>query len=302
MELVPGYWQVYADHSDLYVHLLNNIVAGDLVEGVTDEMLADGYATAIADLDAASRHAPTTQARSLAELDSAFLSGNWRGLSGRMEKALADPGCGDGNWTPTIANLIGHSDSYAKLAVANLACDPLRSLPWFNLARAKLWAGDTAEALRIAREGMEVAPGTWLTLVFVQALVKSGLHDEARQVIGNSVQDADLAIAYQLLVATHQGDREATAQLLEQYELPRQSGFFDIIIRAWSGRRDEVNRKAAEIDEHYFGAIVLWQLANWCLCGSPWELEVTPNFAAKIEEANTTWPPKTPLSFPLKDW
>ncbi len=134
-------------------------------------------------------------------------------------------------------------------------------------------------------------------------MFRLGLQDcEARLVIENSVQDADLAIAYQLLVATHQGDREATAQLLEQYELPRQSGFFDIIIRAWSGRRDEVNREAAEIDEHYFGAIVLWQLANWCLCGSPWELEVTPNFAAKIEEANMTWPPKTPLSFPLKDW
>ena len=24
--------------------------------------------------------------------------------------------------------------------------------------------------------------------------------------------------------------------------------------------------------------------------------------ALKIEEANLTWPPKTPLSFPLKDW
>jgi hypothetical protein len=47
---------------------------------------------------------------------------------------------------------------------------------------------------------------------------------------------------------------------------------------------------------------VLWQLAQWCQCGSPWDLEVTPNFAAKIEEANMTWPPVTPLSYPLKDW
>jgi len=302
IELAPEYWQVYADHSDLYVHLLNNIVSGEVIEGVTDEMLADGYARVVADLDAASRHAPTTQARGLAELDSAFLGGNWRGLSGRMDKALTDPGCGDGNWTPTIANLIGYSDSYAKLAVANLACDPLRSLTWFNLSRAKLWAGDLDEALRVAREGMELAPGTWLTMGFIQTLVKSGSHDEARQVIENNVQDADLAIAYELLVATHQGDREATEQLLEQYELPRQSGFFDIIIRAWSGRREEVNRRAAEIDEHFFGAMALWQIANWCQCGSPWDPEAAPNFAAKIKEANIAWPPPAPLSFPLKDW
>jgi len=302
IELVPEFWQAHADHSDLYVHLLNNIVAGDLVEGVTDEMLADGYAQLVADLEAASRYAPTTQARSLAELDAAFLSGNWRGLAGRMEKALADPGCEEGNWTPTIANLIGYAGSYAELAVTHLACDPLRSLSWYTLARAKMWEGDKAEALRIAREGMEIAPGSWLTMTFIQTLVESGLHDEARQVIENSVQDADLAIAYQLLVATHEGDREAVEQLLEQYELPRQSGFFDLIIRAWSGRREEVNRKAAEIDEHYFGAIVLWQVANWCQCGSPWELEVTPNFAAKIKEANMAWPPEANMNFPLKDW
>jgi hypothetical protein len=48
--------------------------------------------------------------------------------------------------------------------------------------------------------------------------------------------------------------------------------------------------------------MVLWQMANWCQCGSPWELESTPNFAAKIKEANVTWPPTTPLSFPLKNW
>jgi uncharacterized iron-regulated membrane protein len=91
-------------------------------------------------------------------------------------------------------------------------------------------------------------------------------------------------------------------QLLAQYEPPRQSGFFDFVIQAWIGNRDEVNRRAAEIDEHYFGAIVLAQLANWCLCGSPWELEATPNFAEIIEAANMEWPPKTPLTFPLKDW
>ena len=43
MELAPEYWQVYADHSDLYTHMLNNSVAGVLVEGVTEAILADAY-------------------------------------------------------------------------------------------------------------------------------------------------------------------------------------------------------------------------------------------------------------------
>ncbi|MGB5629720.1 MAG: hypothetical protein WBM57_10155 [Woeseiaceae bacterium] len=302
MERVPGYWQVYSDHSDLYTHLLNNAVAGDTIEGVTEATLVDAYASAIADLEAASRHAPNVQTRNLAELDLAFLSGNWRGLSGRLESALAEPGCMEGNWTPTIANVMGQADEYIPLTTAILACDPLRSLSWFNLARARLWAGDTDEALGIAREGMEKAPGSWLTMTMLQALVKSGLYEEALRVIENDVQNAGLATAFQILVAAHQGDKERTTQLVTEFEVVGQSGFFDLIIRAWAGNKDQVNRKAARIDEHFFGPLVLWQLANWCQCGSPFELDATPNFAAKIREANIAWPPPAPLSFPLKDW
>jgi hypothetical protein len=149
---------------------------------------------------------------------------------------------------------------------------------------------------------MEVAPGSWLTMTLVQALVSNGLHDEALLVIENDVPDVDLAHVFQILVATHQGDREKSDQLLADYGERHAGDFFDIIVNAWGGRRDEANRRAAEIDEHFFGTMILWQLANWCQCGSPWELESTPNFAAKVQEANMVWPPKTPLSFPLKDW
>jgi len=302
MEIVPGYWQVYADHSDLYTHLLNGSIAGTQAEGITDAVLADAYVTAKADLAAAAEHAPTPPLRYLAELDLAFLSGNWRGMSGRVERALAEQVCLEGNWTPTIVNVIGAASDYVEFSKNILACDPLRSLSWFNLARAMLWAGDSAAALEVAREGMEVAPGSWLTMTFVQTLLSNGLHDEARLVIENNISDVGLALVFQIMVATHRGDTERSDQLIAEYSEEYLGDFFDILVYAWSGRRDEANRRAAEIDEHFFGGMVLWQLANWCQCGSPWELEATPNFAAKVEEANIAWPPVTPLSYPLKDW
>ncbi len=302
IERVPDYWQVYADHSDLYTHLLNNNVAGIREEGITEAILADAYATAIADLEAAAQNAPTNQIRYLAELDLAFLSGNWRGLSGRVERALAEPGCQEGNWTPTVVNIVGAAGDYIELTTTILACDPLRSLSWFNLSRAKLWAGESAEALEIAREGMDVAPGLWLTMTFIQALVDNGLHDEALRVIENDVPHDDLATVFQLLVAAHRGDEERTTQLLAMYDGYGIRDFFDVIVNAWGGRREEANRQAAEIDEHFFGPMVLWQIANWCQCGSPWDPEATPNFTAMIEAANIAWPPKTPLTYPLKDW
>ena len=302
IELAPGYWQVYTDHSDLYTHLLNNSVTGTPPEGITDTILAEAYAIAMADLEAAGQNAPTTRLRFLAELDLAFLSGNWRGMSGRVERALAEPGCHEGNWTPTVVNVIGAASDHVELANTILACDPLRSLSWFNLSRAKLWSGDSAGALEVAREGMEKAPGSWLTMTLLQALVSNGLHDEALRVIENDVPDDELAHVFQILVAAHQGDKERSDRLLAEYNELYVGSFFDIIVNAWSGRREAANRRAAEIDEHFFGPLVLWQLANWCQCGSPWDPEAAPNFAAKIKEANITWPPKTPLSFPLKDW
>ena len=91
-------------------------------------------------------------------------------------------------------------------------------------------------------------------------------------------------------------------RLLAEYNENYAGGFFDIIVYAWSGSREETNRRAAEIDEHFFGPMALWQIANWCQCGSPWDVEAAPNFAAKVKEANITWPPRAPLTFPLKDW
>ena len=71
---------------------------------------------------------------------------------------------------------------------------------------------------------------------------------------------------------------------------------------AWGGHRKAVNSLVAKIDQHHFGLVPLAQLAIWCGCGAPWDLEATPNFAAKLEESGLRWPPEPIMEFPLKDW
>ena len=303
MDLVPEYWEVYANHSDRYVHLLNDVITNQIDEPVTDETLADAYRSVLADYEAASQYAPTDRQRYLAELDLAFLSGNWRGIAGRLEKALGEPGCRDGNWTATVANVLGYSAEYSELAEKVLACDPLRSLSWFNATRAKFWAGDAEGALEMAREGVDVAPGSWLIMTFLQTLMANDLHDEAHGVIVDEIHYEGFADVFNVMVAAHRGDPDRLAPYVDKLDLEDQrGGFFLVPLYAWTGDREAANATAAEIDQHYFGANVLWQLVQWCQCGAPWDLEVTPNFAAKVEEANLTWPPVTPLTYPLKDW
>ena len=303
MERVPDFGPVYAQHSDLFIHMLNDAAVGRTNVGVTEEDLTNAYPSAIADYEAATRHARTPQMRLMTELDLAFLSGNWRGLSGRVERVLAEPGCLGANWMPTIAALIGYAEQDRDRAKTRLACDPLRSLSWFNLARATLWAGDKVEALRLAREGTLVAPGGWLGMALMRTLVANGLYEEASREIDNSVQNVDLAMALKALVIAHQGDKPGFAQVLKQYnDNPDFDPFWDLIVYAWGGQRDAANRRAAAMDEHHFGSVLLWQQVHWCACGAPFDLEATPNFAARIKEGNVPWPPPSPMSFPLKDW
>jgi TolB-like protein len=247
MARVPDFAPVYADHSDLF-------------------------------------YARTEKMRQMAELDLAFLSGNWRGLSGRLDRALDEPGCSGSNWMASIAVIVGgHEERYRERARAEVACDPLQSLSWFNAVRAELWAGDKVEALRLAREGTQTAPGGWLQMAMIRILIANGLYDEANREIESSVQDNNLALAMKALTMAHQGDKAGFAQVLKQRdEDPDSDHYWDLMVYAWGGQRDAANRRAAEIDEHHFGPQALWQQAHWCACGASWDLEATP--------------------FPLKDW
>jgi len=237
------------------------------------------------------------------ELDLAYISGNWRGLGGRIDQALDEPGCHDGNWITIIADGFGYSERYFERSLRVLACDPRRSLSWFNVARSALRMGDKEEALRLAREGTEVAPGGWLSTALVRALVANGLHDEARKEIDDRIQDEDIAWAFKALVMAHEGNQARFDEFHEAFKAANTSGrYWALLVTAWGGHREEANRLAAQIDQHHFGAVTLTQITQWCACGAPFDLDATPNFAAKLEESGLTWPPQATMDFPLKDW
>jgi hypothetical protein len=39
-----------------------------------------------------------------------------------------------------------------------------------------------------------------------------------------------------------------------------------------------------------------------CFCGAPFDLEATPNYKARIEEAGFLWPPTKRIDYPTKTW
>jgi len=303
IERVPEFSQVYSDHSDLFIHIVSDDAFGFREAGITDEDVDPAYAAAIADYEAAVRYARNPERRHMTELDLTFVSGDWRGLNRRIENALDAPGCNEGNWISIIADVFGYSERFLQRSYDILACDPRRSLSWFNTARSALRAGKPDEALRIAREGSEIAPGTWLHTALIRALVANGRHEEARKEIDRRIQDALLASVFSTLVAAHEGKQADADRLLQQVEVAEDTkDFWILIAAAWSGNREQANRLAAKVDQHQLGPAGLAQVAEWCGCGAPWEISATPNFAAEIEAGGLAWPPQSTMSFPLKDW
>jgi adenylate cyclase len=304
IERVPDFSQVYGDHSDLYVHILADDASNARVPGVTDDDVANAYAGAIADYEAAVLQARSPELRQLVELDYAFISGNWRGLTGRIELALASERCtNSSNWLTVLANSFGYSEEALPGSYEILTCDPRRSLSWFNTARFEFWAGDIDKAIKVAREGTTIAPGGWLDGMLVRALIADGQYDAALVESENRIKDAETAITQRALIAARQGDQQGFDELMQEFfEINEYGYFWQIILYAWGGHRDDANRVAALIDEHFFAGVTLTQVIQWCSCGAPWDLEATPNFAALIREGNLPWPPASPLNLPLKDW
>ena len=303
MELVPTYVPAYTQHSDLYVHILLNSVAGDVMENVSAQDIADAQNNAIADMTIAAEHARNFTERNNIELDLAYMSGNWHSLQGSVERHLSATGCNDTQWAAGVIALYGLSERFATRSTEIRKCDPMWSHSWFDESRAYLWAGDKEEALRVAREGNKVAPGGWLGYALVRALIANGLFEEADYAITTYMRLRKDILGLKLMKSTAMGDKGTSDKLFaELYKDTQTTGFFKPIIYAWMGDRDNANRMAAEIDNHNFGSQALMLNIYWCACGAPWDLEVTPNFAANIETAGMSWPPASPINFPLKDW
>ena len=300
---VPDFAPAYIDHTDLYVHMLMGHSAGQPMNNVTEQDIAEAQGQITNDLALAVEHARNFSERNNIELDLAFLTGNWRGLQGNVKRFLAESDCNQAAWAPGVIAVLGFADRYTARAHEVRKCDPMRSHSWIDESRAFFWAGDKEEALRVAREGNEVAPGGWLGILLVRALIANGLYEEADSAIKTHLRLKEDALVANILKSAAMSERETAFRLSE--ELKKElvaSAFWSPIAYAWIGDRENANRRAAEIDAQPFGAQSLLIMTYWCACGAPFDLEVTPNYASMVQDAGMPWPPASPFHLPLKDW
>jgi len=303
IERVPTYTNAYLQHSDLFIHQLMNGATGE-GEGVTEaQEVREAMARARADFDAIIRHAGSPEERNNAEWDLAFVNGDWQGMPARIERFARERGCNEPNWWSNVVLPFGYADGVISRTQEFVACDPLLSTAWRGTARTQLFSGDPEGALQTAQKGTEKAPGEWLSMQLIYALVALGRFDEAEAVSSERLGfDFDKRTS-RMLIAAARGDRVSLEELSAQFgqEAP-EDDFWGISYNAWAGNRDQANLKAELIDRRAFGSQGLITVLLWCQCGAPWDLSATPNFAANIRKSGLAWPPVSTIRFPLKDW
>ena len=303
IELVPGFTPAYVNHADLYVHILLNDATKQPQPDVTDQDVSEAMDQAVNDYTAALEHANGPSQRLGAEIDLAYIAGNWRGMPRKIDQFIAAPGCTNSNWIHTLVPSFGYAKTYLPKATEDRKCDPLSSQTWFTETRMAYWAGDPVSAVEIAQEGDRIAPGAWLNLALFRALLAKGDFKQAEAEIDSRFQTSEEVMTAQIMLAAAQGNSQLAINLFDEFKQdPEASEFWDMIIYAWLGDRKNASLIAAEMDAHPYGPGSMSTLIYWCACGMPWDLESTPIFAQKVKESGLPWPPVSPIKFPLKDW
>jgi hypothetical protein len=137
---------------------------------------------------------------------------------------------------------------------------------------------------------------------WVESLVGAGRFEEATMVTEREYRDESAKLFRLSRIAAAQGDASRTRTLLDEFERATTSQDRLIIAFATGGQRERANEIAAEIDAAPYGYLTLSRAIHSCYCGAPFDLDATPNFAQRIEEAEFPWPPPSPINWPLKDW
>jgi adenylate cyclase len=297
--LAPDFSDAYSYHADYFTHLLSGAA---LRSGASDIELTAALASLEEDLVNAMRFAPDEGRRSANAYDLDFITGRWRGLHSRFAQIVKENSCYQPNWPEINTSPFGKAAEVRDLGRRQIECDPLAFSGWMISATASLWLGDFDAALETSRRGIQSTGHRIMTMNLISSLIGAGRFEEAKTIVHREFRDEQGQLARLLKISAAQGDEATAMALLSQYEpLSAQK---DTLLSSYAvtGHRQRANEIAAEIDATSFGYLTLIRLVHGCLCGAPFDLQATPGFAKRVEDADLPWPPPSPISWPLKDW
>ncbi len=300
LSLAPNLSAAYLWHSDYFAHFLIDNIGN---EDVTDDERTVAYERLKQDFDNAIRTAPDEPASLAAAFDRALLTANWQSLPAMFDDVVDQSNCYVPGWVDMTTLAYGQAREILTINQRLIECDPLDYVGWAGAIDAHLWLGDYESAIATAIDGKKQLSHRQIDWGLFMSYVAAGSFDEAEARIDRDIRGENDVLRARVMLAAARGDAVATKSLLEKHFAADDSRE-DLWIEhfAMAGERDIANEMAAEADSDPFGYLLLMIVPSNCMCGAPFDLEVTPNFAKLLDDANLPWPPDSPIDWPLKDW
>jgi len=297
LSLAPNLSAAHLWHSDYFAHfLIDNIGSED----VTDDERAAAYERLKQDMDNAIRTAPDESHSLGAAFDRALVTANWHGLPAMFDDVVGQSSCYMPGWVDMTTLAYGQARENLTINQRLIECDPLDYVGWVGAISAHLWLEDYDAAIATAIEGKREISHSQVDWGLFESYVAAGRFDDAEARIDRDIRGEARALQARMMLAAARGDAVATKSLLEKYLDTDDDARIAQFARA--GERASANQMAAAIDSDPFGYLLLMLVPPNCMCGAPFDLEVTPNFAKLLQDADLPWPPNSPIDWPLKDW
>jgi adenylate cyclase len=300
LEAAPNLTRARLAKADRRGHIVWDIAAGLREEAYPGE-LQETRDALNEEYDLAWQLSAPGRLREIVALERQLISDDWRGLTAIADSALKPGQCISANWVNETLGPLGWADRLADRARDLLTCDPLNAN--VHLPILLIWTGKYEAAIRAVTDAE--ARGhkhTWLSDARFWALLAANrLDDPAAQ--GPGLRNSMIQFPRQLLHHALTGDAQSARQLAEGYlSGPDAQDSTRLVLAAVLGDRSRANEVAARIDRLPGSAFVLSGSTYTCFCGAPFDLEATPNFRARLEEAGLDWPPPKHIDYPTKTW
>jgi len=298
----PEITNAQLERTDLFGHIIYNNAIGKGTN--TQAELEIALNEILSGLSQASRHASSDAQRAYLEAERAEFSGNWSSIPAKFDRAFQTKECYAVNWAQSLAAVFGWAEQVSAHYQRLMRCDPLSGVYLAMGSQFVIWAGQAENAIALNTHYLnEIGFNAWIDDMRFVALLATGKYRDDPSVYDANPEGSIYEIPRRMYVYALDNDIAKAREILETSK--KESSLDDmtlLLAEAALGNREAVNAYASEMDARFAGPFILAEAVKGCFCGAPFDLDATPNFKKRIEEAGFTWPPVSPIKYPAKDW
>ena len=302
LALVPSIANAQLERTDLFGHILFSNAAG--IKTYTPAELEEALEQIQAGLTQVARYAQSDAQRAYIEAERAEFSDDWSTIPAKLDRAFQTEECYAVNWVTSLAGIFGWSEQTAAHYERLMRCDPLSGLYVAMGAQFLIWAGQTERAIEVTSQFLDKGEfQPWADDIRFSAILASGNNPDAIDLYAANPEGSFYEVPRKIYAYAMENEIDRAREILEaaKKEAPVNDSTL-LMAEAALGNREAANAYASILDARFAGPFILAEAVKACFCGAPFDLEATPNFKKRIEEAGFSWPPYSPIKFPAKDW